>query len=102
MFRFYDESLFEQALAKRLDKATNNYSMTAGFKVDSLDSKIKLRVHLDRYRNREYKETPLLDKFEEICAIVDPDTFKACMLIIYDVLMRKEQERKAPELTHTS
>ena len=24
------------------------------------------------------------------------------MLLIYDVLMRKEQERKAPEMTHTS
>ena len=31
LFRFYDESLFEQDLARCLDKATNNYSMTAGF-----------------------------------------------------------------------
>ena len=39
-FRTYDESLFEQDLAKCLDKATNTYSMTAGFTVSNLDDKI--------------------------------------------------------------
>lgn len=117
MFRSYDESLFEQDLAKCLEKATNNYcnlktpnerniAMTAGFQVANVDDKIKLRVHLDRYRNREYKETPLLLQFSDIAHIVGKscgnDPFKASLLIIYDVLMRKEQERKAPEFTHTS
>lgn len=84
-------------------------AMTAGFHINSTstqDDKIKLRLQLDRYRNREYKETPLLDKFSEICDTVaksyNNDSFKACLLIIYDVLMRKEQERKPPQLTHTS
>ena len=61
VFRFYDKSLFEQDLAKCLDKATNNYSLTAGFHLSNPESKAKLRAHLDKYRNREYKETPLLD-----------------------------------------
>jgi hypothetical protein len=80
--------------------------MTAGFHVGNPDDKIKLRIHLDRYRMREYKETPLLDKFSEICKIVgnsyENDNFRAALLIIYDVLMRKEQERKAPEFSYTS
>jgi hypothetical protein len=42
-------------------------AMTAGFQVSTLDEKVKLRVLLDRYRNRDYKETPLLDNFSEIC-----------------------------------
>jgi len=106
LFRTYDESLFEQDLAKCLDKATNTYSMTAGFTVNNLEDKIPLRIHLDRYRNREYKETPLLDRFHEISSIVgksyNGDSFKASLLIIYDVLMRKEQERKSPEFSYTS
>jgi hypothetical protein len=40
LFRTYDESLFEQDLAKCLDKATNTYSMTAGFTVSNQDDKI--------------------------------------------------------------
>lgn len=80
--------------------------MTAGFQIGSPEDKVKLRTHLDRYRNREYKETPLLDNFAQICEIVGRsyggDTFKGSLLLIYDVLMRKEQERKIPELYHTS
>jgi hypothetical protein len=80
--------------------------MTAGFQVAQPDDKAKLRAHLDRYRNREYKETPLLDKFDDIVGSIarsyNGDKFKATLLVIYDVLMRKEQERKPPELTHTS
>jgi hypothetical protein len=80
--------------------------MTAGFHVSNVDYKVKLRIHLDKYRNREYKETPLLDSFGELSEIVGRsyggDAFKASLLLIYDVLMRKEQERKAPELTHSS
>jgi hypothetical protein len=68
--------------------------MTAAFTVSNTDDKIKLRVLLDRYRIKEYKETPLIDKFEEITQIIgrqyQDDTFKATMLLIYDVLMRKE------------
>lgn len=30
------------------------------------------------------------------------DSLKASLLIIYDVLMRKEQERKSPEFSYTS
>ena len=55
--------------------------MTAGFHVNNQDDKIKLRVYLDRYRNKEYKETPLLDNFKDICKVVaqsyEGDNFKA-------------------------
>ncbi len=81
--------------------------MTAGFYLSKPECKAKLRAHLDKYRNREYKETPLLDNFSDISAIVakssyDGDTFKASILLVYDVLLRKEQERKAPEYYSTS
>ena len=47
-----------------------------------------------------------MDKFCEIASIVgnsySQDHFKGALLLVYDVLMRKEQERKAPELSYTS
>lgn len=53
-----------------------------------------MRQHLDQYRNKSYKETPLLDRFDDIVAIVsnsyEGDKFKAKLLLVYDVLMRKE------------
>lgn len=75
--------------------------------MSSPEARGKLRLYLDRYRNREYKDTPLLDHFSDLTDIIgassyEGDTFKASLLLIYDVLLRKEQERKAPELTHTS
>lgn len=61
---------------------------------------------LDKYKIRDYKETPLLDSFNEVVKIVarsyNDDTFKAKLLIIYDVLLRKEQEKKPPSYYHTS
>ncbi len=80
--------------------------MTAGFTVKTIEDKKALRGILDRYRNRNYKETPLLDEFNSIASIIansyDQDVFKAKLLVIYDVLMRKEQEKKPPQYTHTS
>jgi hypothetical protein len=70
VFRTYDESLFEQDLARCIDKATNGHSITAGFTIANQDDKIKLRLLLDRYRNKEFKETPLLDRFNELAEIV--------------------------------
>ena len=47
------------------------------------------------YKSKEYKETPLLDNFKEICEIIadscyDSDTFKSCLLVLYDAFIRKE------------
>lgn len=57
-----------------------------------------MRRILDKYRNRSYQETPLLDEFNQIASIVgqsyEQDVFKAKLLLIYDVLIRKEQEKK--------
>ena len=80
--------------------------MTSGFQINNLEDKKNMRTHLDKYRNKEYKETPLLDHFNNIAKIVaksyNDDIFKAKLLIIYDVLMRKEQERKPPHYVHSS
>eukprot|EP00347_Sterkiella_histriomuscorum_P014896 403359104 len=106
VFRFYDESLFEQDLAKCIERATNNYSMTAGFHISSPSDKKDVRLILDKYRNRDYKETPLLNNFHDIAEVVaktyEGDVFKAKLLMIYDVILRKEQERKQPHYIHTS
>lgn len=83
--------------------------MTAGFHLggNKPEAKAQLRAHLDAYKNREYKETPLLDKFGEIAGILarasyQGDTFKAALLLIYDVLLRKEVERKDSVYYHTN
>jgi hypothetical protein len=80
--------------------------MTAGFHIVNPENKRTLRVLLDKYRLREYKETILLDNFDTIVKTVaksyEDDDFKARLLIIYDVLMRKEQEKKPPHHVHTS
>jgi hypothetical protein len=51
-------------------------------------------VFLDKYRNKEYKETPLLDNFQEIAETIgksyNNDSFEATLRLVYDVLMRKE------------
>ena len=56
---------------------------------------MKLRVFLEKYKSKEYRDTPLLDNFEEICRIIalanyNGDILKAALLIIYDVCIRKE------------
>lgn len=61
---------------------------------------------LEKYRNKDYKETPLLDNLNEITRIIakayDNDIFKAKLLLVYDVLLRKEQEKKPSHYVHTS
>lgn len=59
------------------------------------------------YRNREYKESPLLDNFEKVVQIIADsayggDCFKAALLVIYDVVLRKEIERRPVHLYSTS
>lgn len=81
--------------------------MTAGFALSKPEDKAQLRAYLDSYRNREYKETPLLDNFNKIVTTIaktsyEGDTFKAALLVIYDVIMRKELERRPAHLYSTS
>ena len=49
---------------------------------------------LDQYKQKEYKKTPLLDSINEISKIVamnyENDEFKAVLLLIYDVCIRRE------------
>jgi hypothetical protein len=75
VLRFYDKNLFEQDLAKCLDKATNNYSMTVAFALSRPEDKAQLRIFIDTYRNREYRETPLLDNFHKIVKIIADSSY---------------------------
>ena len=81
-------------------------AMTAGFTISKVEDKIEIRKYLEKYKNKSYKDTPLMDHFAEISQIVarshDNDVFKAQLLIIYDVLLRKEFERKSPVYYNTS
>jgi hypothetical protein len=57
-----------------------------------------LREFLDLYKVKEYKETPLIDNFETIAQIIadanyEGDSFKASLLMVYDVCVRKEMEK---------
>ena len=81
--------------------------MTTAFHLTSQDDKLKLRKeYLDKYIYREYKETPLLDNFPSIVEIVaksyNGDILRAALLLIYDVLILKEQSRKPPHYFHMS
>ena len=60
-----------------MDKATNNYcniqlyidnliAMAAGFQLNKPEDKRELRAFLDKYKTKEYKETPLLDSLNKI------------------------------------
>jgi hypothetical protein len=58
-----------------------------------MDVKKKLRDILDKYKSREYKETPLLDNFETIVSLIageKGDKFETCLKICYDICIRKE------------
>jgi hypothetical protein len=50
------------------------------------------------YKGKEYKETPILDNFKDICQIIadcnyNSDTFQSCILILYDACIRKELDQ---------
>jgi len=72
--------------------------MTYGYQInkDEMPQKSidKLQEYLDKYKSKEYKETPLLDNFSNIARLIsqnyDNDVFKATLLIMYDVCLRKE------------
>jgi hypothetical protein len=59
-----------------------------------MEDKVGMRKYIDMYKNREYKETPLLDNFKDVSQLIaksyNGDSFRASLLLIYDVLMRKE------------
>ena len=63
-----------------------------------MEAKKEIRAFMDQYKVREYKETILLDNFEKISKIIadanyDGDVFKAQLLLIYDVCIRKELDQ---------
>ena len=68
--------------------------MTAGYAINGNENKIKIRTILQKYKNKEYRETPLMDQLSEVFKVVaegyENDIFKAQLLVIYDVLMKKE------------
>jgi hypothetical protein len=97
--KFQDKSLFEHSMAKGLESATGSSSCSYGFLIGgkdlNMEAKKEIRALMDQYKVREYKETILLDNFDKIAKIIadanyDGDVFKAQLLIIYDVCIRKE------------
>ena len=72
-----------------------SYGYRIGMPNQELECKQELRALLEKYKSKEYKETPLLDNFDKICKIIgkanyEGDTEKAALLLIYDVCIRKE------------
>jgi len=64
LFRFYDRSLFEQGLAKSINRALKD-GCTYGYSVNK--DTAGLREFLGRYNLREYKKTILQDDFKTVC-----------------------------------
>ena len=57
-----------------MDAAIGAYSMTYGYRIgesnQNLEAKRSIRDYLNKYKMKEYKETPLLDHFQEISQII--------------------------------
>lgn len=97
--RYQDRTLFEQYLAKGLEAALGIYSTTYGYRVGECDEKMEekdvLRKFLNMHKSKEYKQTPLVDNFQEIVTILagsnyEKDELRAAILLAYDVCVRKE------------
>lgn len=97
--RYQDKTLFEQYLAKGLEAALGIYSTTYGYRVGECDEKMEekdeLRKFLNMHKSKEYKQTPLVDNFQEIVTILagsnyEKDELRAAILLAYDVCVRKE------------
>lgn len=79
-----------------MEAALGKYGVSYGYSVGerSAEDVKALRDLLDQYRHKEYKETPLLDNIDAITKIVaknyEGDQFKAALLLIYDVCIRRE------------
>lgn len=97
-FRFMDRNIFEQHMAKGLEAALGRYNVTYGYKLgeegERKEARERLRTLLNKYKAKEYRETPLLDEFAEVVSLIagnyGNDNFKAALLIVYDVCIRKE------------
>ena len=104
--KFYDRVLIEHEIAKVLRKALKS-GFTRTFSIKRVGANInELDQLLSEFDGKQYKKTPLLDNFQKICQTVgemSPEcdgateadrSFKAGLLIIYDVLLSKEDSRK--------
>jgi len=86
-------------LARSISAAIQSYSSTYSYEVTSEDQKRRLKSLVDKFLGKEYKETPLLDKLDEVVSIIaesyENDKFHALLLIVHDCLVRKEHSKKA-------
>lgn len=75
---------------------TTHNGKTFGYSIGSDEQATKkLRAFLEKYNEREYQQTLLLENLEEIASIIadanySGDTFKAKLLLFYDVFIRRE------------
>lgn len=60
LFRFYDKNLFEHSLARSLNNAYK-HSHTSTYSING--KPVEFDNLLQRYKNREYKQTILIDSF---------------------------------------
>jgi hypothetical protein len=94
LFRFYDRNLFEHSLARSLNNAYK-HSHTSTYSING--KPVELDHLIQCYKNREYKQTILLDDFRSLAKLIathSPECkgneLKAALLLIYDVLIDKE------------
>ena len=93
LFRVYEKTLFEQDLAKTLDRLCANYSRLPW--VDATpEVKKQLRRLVQLYQAKEYRETPLVDRIDEIVQLLAPmygeRSDEALLRLVLAVLVRKE------------
>jgi hypothetical protein len=71
--KFYDKVLLEQELAKSLNKALNE-GFTRAFSLDVKNEEVKETLQelsdlLAKHKGKQYKQTPLMDNFNELCTL---------------------------------
>lgn len=110
--KFYDKQLLEHELARSLNRAldqgfTYSYSLVSDSESQS-ESMKQLRQMLDRYKSREYGKAVFASDFHKLVKLIaqsspetvvdgEPCVVKAALLLIYDVLIAKENARRKRE-----
>lgn len=102
LWRFYDKNLFEQGLARTLNRLlTEKHSYSLD--LPSTADEAFLADLLAKYKRREFKQTILLDNFTQIVNAIQEDDYQQTALrVILDILISKEHSRKHYKYEPTS
>ena len=97
LFRFADKNLFEQGIAKSIDRALRN-GCTYSYSLEGNCQELTNYMH--RYKTRDYKEIcQLIAKSSLDC---ESNELKAALLLTRDVLIFRELERRPSVYSHIS